>query len=146
MYRKWCDMLYQWSPMNWPRILENRSPFFGCCTADSQADEDQNQLNNNLKIDIGTPKSGDSQWTSNPLTSRGGRSCGRGSGGACRWSRAGRARRAAGARISGRATRAAGPAAKSTTAAMTWWPMTLWSVGILELGIFLVVVQLIRRS
>ena len=25
------------------------SRFFGCCTADSKADEDQNQLNNNLK-------------------------------------------------------------------------------------------------
>ena len=24
--------------------------FFGCCTADSQADKDQNQLNNNFKI------------------------------------------------------------------------------------------------
>ena len=24
--------------------------FSGCCSADSQADEDQNQLNNNLKI------------------------------------------------------------------------------------------------
>ena len=33
---------------------------FGCCTADSQADKDRNQLNNNLKIDFGAPKSGDS--------------------------------------------------------------------------------------
>ena len=46
--------------MYWPRILEHRSWFFGCCTADSQAGEDQNQLNNNLKIDFGAPKSGDS--------------------------------------------------------------------------------------
>ena len=33
---------------------------FGCCTADLQADKDRNQLNNNLKIDFGAPKSGDS--------------------------------------------------------------------------------------
>ena len=26
------------------------SSFFGCCTADSQADKDRNQLNKNLKI------------------------------------------------------------------------------------------------
>ena len=31
-------------------ILEHRNGFFGCFTADSQADKDRNQLNNNLKI------------------------------------------------------------------------------------------------
>ena len=30
---------------------ESRKVFWGCCTADSQADEDRNQLNNYLKID-----------------------------------------------------------------------------------------------
>ena len=25
--------------------------FFGCCTADLQADKDRNQMNNNLKMD-----------------------------------------------------------------------------------------------
>ena len=41
-------------------ILEHQSQLFGCCTADSQADEDQNQLKNNLKIDFGATQSGDS--------------------------------------------------------------------------------------
>ena len=43
----------------WLWILEQQSWFFGCCAADLQAEEDQNQLNNNLKIDFGAPKSGD---------------------------------------------------------------------------------------
>ena len=39
--------------------MEHQSQFIDCCTADWQADEDRNQLNNNLKIDFAAPKSGD---------------------------------------------------------------------------------------
>ena len=41
-----------------PGCWSKTSQYFGCCKADSQADEDQNQLNNNLKIEFFTPKFG----------------------------------------------------------------------------------------
>ena len=50
-----------------PSVVNYLSPdfgaqksIFGCCTADSQADKDRNQLNNNMGIYFGAPKSGDS--------------------------------------------------------------------------------------
>ena len=51
------EIWLSWWIHTWRRILEAKSRFFYCCTADSQADKDQNLLNN-LKIDFSPPKSG----------------------------------------------------------------------------------------